>query len=225
MPRRRLVAALALPTLALAGLAGVGVVTAAAQEGGGCQMQGVANLSPGLGSSSQNFSFNFTGNLTSCQSSTSGAPASGTTSAGVQLPETVTLTNTSTGATTTGTVQYQEPMPQGTGSCASSTTSGQALSTWADGTHTVVAFTTSGGGPAVALQGSVAGSMTLQLVASSVPAGESAPATFTITTNRWTVGDSVGAPLTFSPTTQSQDCVTTPVTSANINGAVTIGAA
>jgi hypothetical protein len=224
MTRRNLVAVLVIPGVALLGL-GVGLTTAIAQEGGGCQMQGTANLSPGLGTSSQAFTYNFTGNLSSCQSSTSGAPATGTTSAGLQLPETVTLTNTSTGATQPGSVQYQEPVPTGTGSCGSSTTSGQALTTWADGTHTVASYSTSGAAAAVLLQGSVIPSMTLQLVSSSVPAGFSAPATFTIGTDRMNVGDSVLAPLTFSPSTQAQDCVTVPVTQASINGAVTIGSA
>ena len=188
-------------------------------------MQGTANLTPGLTSSSQNFTYNFTGSLSSCQSSTSGAPATGTTTAGVQLPETVTLTNTSTGGTSTGTVQYQEPVPTGSGGCGSSTTSGSALTTWADGTHTVSSYSTSGAAAAVVLQGSVAPSLTLTLVSSSVPAGFTAPATFTISTNRMAVGDTVFAPLTFSPADQSQDCVTTPVTSASINGLVTIGSA
>src|SRR5437763_16493149 len=104
--------------------------------GGECQLQGVANISPPLSTTSGSFAYNFTGALSSCQSNVAGAPTTGNVSAGVQLPETVTLT--CAGGTTTGTVQYQEPIPQGSGSCGSSTTAGEALATWGDGKHTVV---------------------------------------------------------------------------------------
>src|SRR5882724_3737200 len=77
----------------------------AATGGGGCQLTGVANISPPLGSASAPFAYSFTGDLTSCKSNVAGAPASGTVSAGIKLPESVTLTNTADGTTTTGTVQ------------------------------------------------------------------------------------------------------------------------
>jgi len=212
--------------LAVAALSAVAIVVpASAQSGGGCQLAGVANISPPLTSNSGSFSYNFTGNLTGCMSNIAGSPTSGTTSSGVTLPESVTLTNTSTGATSTGTVSYQEPVPQGTGSCGNSTTSGHALSAWNDGKHTVIDYTTSGALAAVALQGTVAPSITLQLVASSVPAGFSAPATFTISSDEpsFNAGDGAVAPLTFSPTTQDQDCVSKGVSSANISGIVGLG--
>ncbi len=199
--------------------------SAAAQEGGGCQLAGVANLTPPLGSSSADFSYSFTGDLTGCQSNIAGAPASGTVSAGVRVPETVTLTNTADGTTTTGTVEYQQPVAQGTGSCGSSTTSGQSVSTWANGKHTVVSYTTSGALAGVVLQGTVVPSMTLTLVPSSVPAGFTAPSTFTISSDEpsFAADDGAVAALTFSPTTQDQDCVTKGVSSAEINGVVAIG--
>ena len=77
------------------------------------------------------------------------------------------------------------------------------------------------------LQGTVVASMTLTLVASSVPAGFTAPATFTISTDEpaFPVGQQSLAALTFSPTTQDQDCVTKGVSSANISGAIGIGSA
>ena len=55
---------------------------AEAQSLGGCQLQGTANFSPGLTNNAQNFSYNFAGGLSGCQSSTSAAPTSGSVEAG-----------------------------------------------------------------------------------------------------------------------------------------------
>src|SRR5437773_785324 len=207
-------------------LAGPGASLAGAATGGGeCQLQGVANISPPLTNMSASFAYNFTGTLSSCQSNVAGAPTTGNVSAGIQLPEAVTLT--CAGGTTTGTVQYQEPIPQGSGSCGSSTTAGEALATWGDGKHTVVDYNTTGALAAVQLQGTVVASMTLTLLASSVPAGCTAPSSYTISTDEPTfaVGQQSLAALTFSPTTPDQNCVTLGVSSANINGSVGIGSA
>jgi hypothetical protein len=244
--RSRVVLVAALSACLAGSLAG-----AAGPSGGACQLQGVANIMPALTYVSANFGYSFTGTLGTCQSNVAGAPTSGTVSAGVQVPETVTLTSTRPGTctggvcddgvtacanssacppivtTTTGTVLYQEPVPQGSGSCGSSTTAGEALAAWGDGKHTILSYTTTGAGAAVQLQGTIVASMTLALVASSVPAGYTAPSTYTISSDEpvFAVGEQSIAPLTFSPTTLDQDCVTVGVSSANIDGVVAIGSA
>src|SRR5258707_3073853 len=79
--------------LAMGALVIVGVVFAApasAASAGGCQLQGSANFSPGLGSTSQNFTYNFGGSLSGCQSSDAGAPTSGSVEAGKILTDPAT---------------------------------------------------------------------------------------------------------------------------------------
>ena len=232
------------PGAPLAGAAGPG--------GGECQLQGVANLSPPLSSASGSFAYSFTGTLGtgpmgSCQSNVPGAPTTGAVSAGIQLSESVPLTRPGVctngrcddGVTTcvsssqcpavvtSGTVLYQEPIPQGSGTCGSSTTAGESLVTWGDGKHSVIDYDTTGALAAVVLQGTIGASMTLTLVAGSVPAGCTAPSSYTISSDEPTfaVGQQSLAALTFSPTTQDQNCVTLGVSSANINGTVGIGSA
>jgi hypothetical protein len=194
--------------------ASVFAASASAAAGGGCQLQGTANLSPGLNSSSQPFSYNFGGNLSGCQSSEAGSPASGTVAAGQTVAEQVT--NSITGATDT--VTYQEPVPTGSGGCGSSTTSGSALVTWADGTHTVFSYSTTGALAAVVLTGSVSPSMTL--TATNAQAGD--PTTFTIATNRYS-GDSTAGLLAFQPPDPTACTTSAGATIAAISGAVALG--
>jgi hypothetical protein len=186
---------------------------ALAQSAGGCQLQGTANFSPGLNSSTQAFSYNFGGGLSGCQSSESGVPTSGTVAAGQTLTEQVK--NSITGATDT--VTYQEPVPTGSGGCASSTTSGSALTTWSDGTHTVESYSTTGALAAVSLSGSVVSSMTLTAV--NPPAGD--PTTFTITTNRF-AGDSASGLLAFQPPEPAACNTPEGATTAAISGVVSL---
>jgi hypothetical protein len=187
--------------------------TASAQSVGGCQLQGTANFSPGLNSGSQAFAYNFEGALSGCQSSESGVPTSGTVAAGKTLTEQVK--NSITGATDT--VTYQQPAPTGSGGCGSSTTSGNALVTWADSSQTVLSYSTTGALAAVNLSGSVVQSMTLSAVNPS--AGD--PTTFTITTSRF-AGDSAGGVLLFQPPDPTACNTTAGATVAAISGAVSL---
>jgi len=188
--------------------------SAFAQSVGACQLQGTADFSPGLSSSSQVFSYSFGGSLSGCQSSESGVPTSGTVEAGQTLTEQVR--NSITGATDT--VTYQEPAAFGNGGCASSTTSGNALVRWTDGTNTVVSYTTTGALAAVELSGSVAPSITL----TALDAQPGDPSTYTISTNRY-AGDSASGVLVFQPPEPTACTTPTGATTAAISGGVSLG--
>jgi len=192
----------------------IAVPSAGAQSVGGCQLDGTAQFSPGLNSSSQPFNYSFGGALEGCQSSQSGAPASGTVSAGQTIVEQVT--NSITGVTHT--VTYQQPIPTGTGGCGSSTTQGEALSTWADGTTTVVSYSTTGALAAVHLSGTVVPSMTL----SAVNAEPGDPATFTIATTRY-AGESAVGLLAFEPPDPTACTTPAGTATAGISGVLGLG--
>jgi hypothetical protein len=171
------------------------------QSVGGCQLQGTASFSPGLNENAQNFNYSFNGGLSGCQSSESGAPASGTVSAGNLL--------------VIAGEQFQEPVPSGNGSCSSSTTSGIATVTWADGTKTVVQYSTTGAAAAVHLQGTVVPSVTLPAV--NPQPGQ--PTSTTVTTTRY-AGDSAIGLLAFQPPDPTACNTPAGVTSAGISGLV-----
>ena len=162
---RRLLLVLCAGALGAAGLftSGAAKATTASTpgpSGGACQLAGTASFTPGLTSSSQSFTYTFSGNLTGCQSN-NGAPGSGT-------------------------VSTLEPAT-GTGSCSNSTTAGYSISQWADGLQTIVKYTTTGAGALVVLQGTVVpsvtvGTTTYSTTEPSTPAGASALGELTFST-------------------------------------------
>jgi hypothetical protein len=174
---------------------------ASAQSVGGCQLNGSASFSPGLTTNAQNFQYSFGGSLSGCKSSVSGAPTGGTVSAGQ--------------VETINGEQFQEPVPTGNGSCGSSTTAGTSIATWADGTQTVINYSTTGAAAAVRLQGTVAASVTLQAI-NPLP-GQ--PTSTTVTTTRY-AGDSAQGALTFQPPDPTACNTATGVTTAGIGGAI-----
>ena len=180
--------------------------TAFAQSGGGCQLDGTANISPGLNTGAQPFSYGFHGNLTGCQSNQSGSPATGTVSAG----EAVSINGQ----------QFQEPVSSGNGSCASSTTNGIAIVTWADGTQTVVQYSTNGAAAAVQLQGTVIASVTLPAI--NPQPGQ--PTSTTVTTTRYGGGSALGV-LAFEPPDPTACNTPGGVTTAGISGFIGLGSA
>jgi hypothetical protein len=171
--------------------------SASAASGGGCQLKGTASFTPGLSTTSQPFTYSFSGDLTSCQSTEAGSPATGFVQAGG------TYTDPASGNA------YVLPDSTGTGGCASSTTEGLALITWADGTRTLTQYSTSGAAAAVKLDGTVVDSTTLQPVDPLDPP-------LTVTTTRYNGAASHGL-MAFEAT--PTDCQTG-VTSAGIEGVV-----
>jgi hypothetical protein len=178
------------------------VPSSAMAAGGGCKLDGDAAFSPGLSNTSQAFTYSFGGALTTCQSDVSGAPASGTVEAGK------VVTDAATGE------KFQEPLSTGTGGCASSTTKGTAILRWADGTVTVIDYTTSGAAAAVSLSGKVVPSVTLSAI--NPAAGQ--PTSMTIATTRY-AGSAQGTLAFEADPTQ---CAGAGVSSAGITGGTLI---
>jgi hypothetical protein len=121
-----------------------------------------------------------------CKSTEAGAPATGVVQAGGTYTDPATAKG------------YVMPNASGTGSCSSSTTSGLALITWADGTRTLTQYSTSGAAAAVKLDGTVVDSTTLQPVNPLDPP-------LTVTTTRYNGSASHGL-LVFEA--QPTDCQT-----------------
>jgi hypothetical protein len=193
-----------------------------AAAGGGCNVQGTATLTPGLNSSAQNFSYSFSGALSSCKSSDSSAPVSGSIGAG-QLYQAVTSSgpdpNNPT-VTITHTEHFYEPIATGNGRCANSTTSGVAFVTWdpPDNTVTIVSYKTTGALAAVALQGSVIDSIALS-APDHLYTWE--PTSLSVATTRYS-GFSANAALAFQPPDPTACNTPTGVTSAGISGAAAL---
>ena len=171
----------------------------AAPGGGACQLHGTANFGPGPGATSGPFSYSFGGALSNCKANDA-EPASGTISAGQVI--------------NIGGTNYQEPTATGTGSCASGTTAGTSIVTWADGTHSVISYTTTSAGAGVVLQGSVVPSITLTQVGGT--------GTTTVTSDRY-VGNGAAGVLAFEVADPTQCNAPGGVTSAGIDGVTGLG--
>lgn len=218
---RRLLPVTALPLLLLS----AAPTPAAAASGGGCQLAGSASFSPGLSNTASNFTYSFRGTLSSCQNTDATAPASGTEEAGKTrtVAYSWSYVDPTTGQTLSGTANatYQEPVPTGSGGCASSTTSGTGIATWADGSTTVTSYSTTGAAAAVTLSGSVVPSVTLTLLSYTGPTQAPPASTYTINTTRY-AGDQAAGTLTFQPPDPTL-CASTGVTTAAIGGTIGLG--
>jgi hypothetical protein len=200
---RKLLSLAAASAVALGLLVTLGAVSAGAAAGGGCQLAGTASFNPGLSNTAGNFNYSFGGNLTNCHASDPNAPATGTVSAGQVV----------TGAAGE---QFQEPVPSGNGTCANGTTSGTSIISWADGTATVIAYTTTSAGAAVDLTGQVVPSVTL----AAINPAPGQPTSETISSTRFSAF-SAFAPLAFQA--DPTQCNTAAgVSSAGISGLATL---
>lgn len=189
----------------------------AAPGGGACALNGTANFDGGgLTATSAPFTYNFAGDLSSCNSNNN-APATGTVKAGSAYQ--VTVPYAVNGVTYSAT--YALPEPSGTGSCAQSTTSGFAVSTWSDGTNTVISYDTTGAAAEIVLQGTVVPSVQTVLVSFTGPTPPTAAAPSVSSGPDFAVDDGALGQLVFSTSTP-QACQTG-LSSATISGAVGIG--
>jgi hypothetical protein len=235
MTRRRPTPAIwTVPLAALIATMSLGTSAMAATGGGGCQLDGSATFTPNGPGTADTFGYSFGGSLTGCQSSVSGAPASGTIGAGQVVTESVPLTVTNPDGTTTttqGTARYQEPVATGSSnapgaSCASGNTAGTAVTNWSDGSTDVISYTTQSAAAGVQLQGTVVPSVTLALVPGSQSiAGSSAPASYTISTTStvFPVGNGAQGVLTFQVADPTQCTTASGVSTATISGVVGVG--
>jgi len=111
--------------------------------------------------------------------------------------------------------QFQEPAATGNGSCANGTTAGTAIINWADGTRTVISYTTTSVGAAVHLTGSVVSGVTIP----AINPAPGQPTSTTLSTTRYAGAGALGVLAFQADPTQ---CAGAGVASAGINGATAL---
>jgi hypothetical protein len=161
---------------------------------GGCRVSAQATIEPGLTFQDQTFTYHYSGKLSGCSYTTKRAPKGGTITAG----ETIKI----------GGKTYQEPKPEANGSCLGTTSTGYDFAKWADGTQTIVQFSTKPGSGGTQLTG-----MTIPTLKLTSADGQST-ATFRSTrfVNQYVIGQ-----LKFTPSDASL-CGSSGLTSATITG-------
>ena len=206
-----------------------GLPATADPGGAGCTLAGAADFTPNGPGVQTSFGYSLTGTLTNCQSSRAGAPTDGTIEVGKVITAAVPVT-LADGSVVQGTAKYQAPLATGTGttpanSCGGSSTAGDALITWADGSTSVVDYTTASAGAAVSLTGTVVDSLTATLVPGSASPAGTAPATYTVSSTSTAVPVGDGAQGVVAFTTDAPDgCTTDPgLTAVAVEGVVGVG--
>jgi hypothetical protein len=206
-----------------------GLPAGAEPGGAGCTLAGAADFTPNGPGVQTSFGYSLTGTLANCQSSRAGAPTDGTIEVGQVINAAVPVT-LADGTVVQGTASYQAPLATGTGtlpanSCAAGSTAGDALITWADGSTSVVDYTTTSAGPAVSLEGTVVDSLTATLMPGSASPSGAAPATHTVSSTSTAVPVGDGAQGVVAFTTEGPDACTTDagLAAVAVEGAVGVG--
>lgn len=183
----------------------------AAQQGGGCVLDGTARFAPYGPGATAEYSYRLMGRLTNCVSLRR-APDRGRLLVGGTVTVKVPI-KTGSGVVR-GTAKYRLPKASGSGnvpvsSCAGSTTNGVALVNWAGGTRTVVGYTTESVGPAVPLEGTVKAKVVGRYVPGSAKPRGTPPARYTFrTTQRAYPVGSADAGFVLFTTDAPVDCTT-----------------
>ena len=189
----------------------------AAQNFGGCSLDGNATLNPGLGANTPApdpagpgvdwgpaFTYSFDGTLDNCVSVDGSGPAQasgGTISAGEPL-------------SINGIDYLPANVPSGNGGCTGSHTDGISIVKWGDGTLSAVDYSTDGVAAGIGLTGTFLDSITL--TRKDVDAnGQPIKDTFT---NLKYGGDYTGGPLVFHPADPTQCNGAAGVTTSPITG-------
>ena len=221
---RRIIVSGSIVAFGVAGSIALATGGSAAPGGGACQLDGTASFTPNGPGATSTFGYSVSGQLTNCQSNLAGAPTAGAFGVGQQYTVAVII-QTPTGPQP-GQATYAAPLASGSGtvpvnSCPGGTTSGTGITTWPDGSHTVVGYTTTSAGPAVHLEGTVIPSVTLTLATG--PAG--APATYDMSSDNasYPAGNGVQGAVAFTTSDPTQCNSAAGLSSVQLQGGVGIG--
>lgn len=188
----------------------------AAQNLGGCQLDGLATLTPGLTLNQGTpldwgpaFTYSFHGDLLDCVGVFGQEYPGGGAAGSIHAGEALTIEGT----------EYEWPAalgtPSGNGGCTGSHTDGTALIVWAHGTFSVIDYSTEGAAAGIGLTGQF-GSETVTLASKAKNADGTPVSTRTIEATDL-AGNYAGGPLVFHPEDPTQ-CNGSGVTEAPITG-------
>jgi hypothetical protein len=191
----------------------------AVQNIGGCQLDGLAKLTPGLTANQGTpldwgpaFDYTFHGDLTGCADTFADNFPGGSSTGKIVAGETITLDG----------VAYEWPAsiakPTGNGGCTGSHTDGTALVLWDTGTASVIDYSTDGVAAGIALTGTF-GSATIPLVSVAKNPDGTPVATRTLVADDY-AGDYTGGPLAFHPADPTQCTGAGGVTESPITGVI-----
>lgn len=197
---------IALPGLALVALAAAAnPATAATLDpvAGGCSVNAAATVKPGLTMASKPFTYSYTGTLSNCFYTGTGAVAhSGIISAGTTISIDGHL--------------YQEPTPTGNGSCLATSATGYDFTRWDNGHQTIVQFSSTSVGGITVVSGHVVDSLLL----TAVDPGPGDPKTALFVTNQYN-GQTVAGALDFGASNFTVCTTSAGLVNATITGELT----